>query len=188
MPRRGWNLEAMFLELRRKCDGSHQHCPSEGFAPGIGFRTRYMENYQPGFAGVIAAAMMTDETPSEMDFAGAVNEDRQHTGELIKPLASNRQDAVRTAQRLRRNLGHPDKDALAELLASRGASDVIIDVAKNFNCASCSRYRKPNAASPSTVPTATKFNDVVQADVMWIKVNDQKIPILHVIDLASSKF
>jgi hypothetical protein len=46
----------------------------------------------------------------------------------------------------------------------------------------------PTAASPSTVPTATKFNDVVQADVMWIKVNDQKIPILHVIDLASSKF
>ena len=66
--------------------------------------------------------------------------------------------------------------------------DVIIDVAKNYNCAWCSRYRKPNAASPSTVPTATKFNDVVQADVMWIKVNDQKIPILHVIDLASSKF
>ena len=147
-----------------------------------------MENYQPGFAGVIAAAMITDETPSVMDFAGAVNEDRQHTGELIKPLASNRQDAVRTVQRLRRNLGHPDKDALAELLASRGASDVIIHVAKNFNCASCSCYRKPNAASPSTVPTATKFNGVVEADVMWIKVNDQKIPILHVIDLASSKF
>ena len=35
------------------------------------------------------------------------------------------------------------------------------------------------------MPTATKFNDVVQADVMWTKVNDQKIPILHVIDLAS---
>ena len=134
---------------------------------------------------MIAAAMMTDETPSVMDFAGAVNEDRQHTGQLIKLLATNRQDAVRTVQRLHRNLGHPDKDALVELLASRGASDVIIDVAKNYNCASCSRYRNPNAASPSTVPTATKFNDVVQADVMWIKVNDQKIPILHVIDLAS---
>ena len=137
---------------------------------------------------MIAAAMMTDEMPSVMDFAGAVNEDRQHAGQLIKLLATNRQDAVRTVQRLHRNLGHPDKDALVELLASRGASDVIIDVAKNYNCASCSRYRKPNAASPSTVPTATKFNDVVQADVMWIKVNDQKIPILHVIDLASSKF
>ena len=79
--------------------------------------------------------MMTDETPSVMDFAGAVNEDRQHTGQLIKLLATNRQDAVRTVQRLHRNLGHPDKDALVELLASRGASDVIIDVAKNYNCA-----------------------------------------------------
>ena len=176
---------AMFLELQRKCDGSHQHCPLEGSAPGVGLRTRFMENYQPGLAGVIAAAMMTDETPSVMDFAGAVNEERQHVGEIIKLLANNRQDAVRTIQRLHRNLGHPDNNSLVELLASRGASDVVIDVAKNFNCAACSRYRKPNAASPSTVPTATKFNEVIQADVMWIKVNDQKIPILHVIDLAS---
>ena len=166
---------AMFLKLQRKCDGFHQHCPLEGSAPGIGLQTRYMENYQPGLAGVIAAVMMTDETPSVMDFGGAVNEGRQHTGQLIKLLASNQQDAVRTAQRLHRNLGHPDKDALLELLASRGASDAIIEMAKNFNCAACSRCRKPNAAAPSTVPTATKFNDVVQADVMWIKVNESTI-------------
>ena len=73
-----------------------------------GLRTRYMENYQPGLAGVIAAALLADEVPTVLDFAGAVNEERTHTGELVKLLAANRQDAVRTVQRLHRNLGHPE--------------------------------------------------------------------------------
>ena len=150
-----------------------------------GLRTRYMENYQPGLAGVIAAALLADEVPTVLDFAGAVNEERTHTGELVKLLAANRQDAVRTVQRLHRNLGHPETSALVELLASRGASEMVLEVARNYHCAACSRYKKPNSPSPASLQFAKKFNDVVQADVMWIKIRPQKVPILHVVDLAS---
>ena len=176
---------AMFNQLQLQCQGDHEHCPLEGSSRVTGLRTRYMENYQPALAGVIAAALMADEVPTVLDFAGAVNEERTHTGEFVKLLAANRQDAVRTVQRLHRNLGHPETSALVELLASRGASEMVLEVARNYHCAACSRYKKPNSPSPASLQFAKKFNDVVQADVMWIKIGDQKIPILHVVDLAS---
>ena len=109
---------------------------------------------------MIAAALIADEVPKVLDFVGAVNEVRTHTGELVKLLAANRQDAVRTVQRLYRNLGHPENSALVELLASQRASEMVLEVA---------RYKKPNSPSPASLPylqTAKKFNDVVQADVM----------------------
>ena len=129
-----------------------------------GLRTRYMENYQPGLAGVIAAALMADEVPTVLDFVGAVNEERTHTGELVKLLTANKQEAVRTVQRLHRNLGHPETSALVELLSARGASEMVLEVARSYHCAACSRYKKPHSASPAAVQVAKKFNDVVQAD------------------------
>ena len=50
------------------------------------------------------------------DFAGAVSEEREQ----------NRQVAVRTVQQLHRNLGHPPKQVLIELLEARGASDEVL--------------------------------------------------------------
>ena len=176
---------AMFNQLQLQCQGDHEHCPLEGSSRMTGLRTRYMENYQPGLAGVIAAALLADEVPTVLDFAGAVNEERTHTGELVKLLAANKQDAVRTVQRLHRNLGHPETSALVELLASRGASEMVLEVARNYHCAACSRYKKPNSPSPASLQFAKKFNDVVQADVMRIKIGLQNVPILHVVDLAS---
>ena len=35
------------------------------------------------------------------------------------------------------------------------------------------------------MPTASTFNQVVQADVMWFKILDKKYPVLHVIDVAT---
>ena len=60
-------------------------------------------------ASILAAALMVPEVPQLNDFAGAVSEEREQTGVLIKVLSGNRQEAVRTVQRLHRNLGHPPK-------------------------------------------------------------------------------
>ena len=135
---------ALYQQFQFRCDGSHEHCPLEGHAKGFGMRTKYLEKYQPAFATVLAAALLATEVPTIMDFVGAVAEDRQHPGELIKLLAENRQDAVRRVQRLHRNLGHPSASKLVELVEARGASKTVIDVAKDYKCVAGLRYHKPN--------------------------------------------
>ena len=143
---------SVYREFQLRCQGDHQHCALEGHAPGLGLRTRYMESYQPSMASILAAALMVPEVPQLYDFAGAVSEEREQTGVLIKLLSGNRQEAVRTVQRLHRNLGHPPKQALIELLESRGASEEVLKVAREFHCSACERYRKPNTAAPAALP------------------------------------
>ena len=177
---------SVFKEFHQvRCTGDHQHCPLEGSAVGLGRRTRYLESYQPGLASVLAAALMVDEPPSISDFVGAVGEDRQHVGALIKLMTTNRVEAVRTVQRLHRNLGHPSAASLVELLESRGASDEVMEAARTYHCAACERYRKPNQPSPASPPSTLTFNQEVQADVMWLKIHQKKFPLLHMVDVAT---
>ena len=98
-------------------------------------------------------------------------------------MIENKSEALRTVQRLHRNLGHPQPLALAELLASRSASDVVIEIAKTYQCTSCLMYHKPNQATPASMKQeAGKFNDVLQADVLWLKIDSKKFPVLSMID------
>lgn len=176
---------SVYKEFLLRCQHDHRHCRLEGHSQSCGRRTRFVEDYQPCFATILAATLMMDEPPSVGEFAGAVSEEKEMTGALIKLLTTNRQEAVRTVQRLHRNLGHPTKQALVELLESRGASDEVLKVAKEYTCSSRERYRKPNASAPSSVPKASRFNEKVQADVMWLKLEKGKVPVLHLIDLAT---
>ena len=96
-----------------------------------------------------------------------VHEERESMSGIVQLLTSNKPEAVRTVQRLHRNLGHPDPQQLTELLASRGASDTVLEVARQYHCVACQRYKKPNRASPAQPPTADTFNQVIQSDVLW---------------------
>ena len=120
----------LFKELNLRCPGDHQHCPLDGSAPGLGRRAQFMEDYQPGLSSVIAACLVFDEVPMVAAFVGAVNEDREAMSGIIQHLTNNKPEAVRTVQRLHRNLGHPDPQQLTELLSSRGASDVVLEAAR----------------------------------------------------------
>ena len=111
----------MHEALCRLCDGSHKHCKLEGYVSGYGSRTKFMEDYQPGFAARLAAALMVPEVPQMWEYVGAVSEQRQATGELVKLCTEQQQEAVRVAQRLHRNVGHPDPHALVDLLTARNA-------------------------------------------------------------------
>lgn len=157
----------LFNEMSLRCDGGHQHRLLEGSAPGIGRRTQYLEDYQPGLAAVLSACLMFDETPTIMDFVGAVNEEKEQISGIIQLLTNNKADAVRTVQRLHRNLGHPDNKKLTELLASS------------------QRYHKPNSSAPAQISTSTTFNETLQADVFWLKLGEKKFPILRLVDAAT---
>ena len=90
-----------------------------------------------------------------------------------------KQDAIRTVQKLHRNLGHPAPKELEELLAARGASDQVLEAARTYVCVACAKYKKPADAAPASLPVSTKFNDVLQADVFWLRLkNTIKYPIL----------
>ena len=128
-----------------RCDGGHPHCLLEGSAPGFGRRTQYLEDYQPGLVAVPSACLMFDEAPTITDFIGGVNEEKEQMSGIVQLLTENKAEAVRTVQRLHRNLGHPDNKKRTELLASRGASETVLEVARKFHCVACLRYHKPNS-------------------------------------------
>ena len=171
--------------LCRLCDGSHEHCKLEGYVSGYGSRTKFMEDYQPGFAATLAAVLMVPEVPQMWEYVGAVSEQRQATGELVKLYTEQQQEAVRVVQRLHRNLGHPDPQALVDLLTARNASPKVLEVARTYKCLACNKYKKPNQVAPASISVSREFNDQVQADVFYVKVDSSKIAVMSVVDSAT---
>ena len=99
------------------------HLPSstnttEGFAPDYGFRTRHLEEYQP----TLAVALAVEEPPIQWEIGYTTEDEKETTNSLIRLRSHTKQDAIRTVQRLHRNLGHL---ALVELLECRGASEAV---------------------------------------------------------------
>ena len=176
---------AVLQALSRRCSKDHNHCHLEGTAQGYGRRTTYLENYQPALASVLAASFFSPELPQYWEHALVVDEQRAASRNLIQLMTDTKQEAVRTVQRLHRNLGHPSTEALVEILESRGASTAVIEAAKGYKCVACLRYRRPNKPSPSTLKQPKEFGEAVQADVIWIKTGDHKTPLLSMIDVAT---
>ena len=168
--------------LNLRCTRDHVHCPLEGHMPGGTSRTAFMENYQDELASVLATALAVPEAPRCWEDALAVAEPRTFQGQLVQLLTENKADAVRTVQRLHRNLGHPSPLSLVEMLESRGASQAVLDVARSYQCAACLTYKKPNQVAPSSAKVVIKFNQSLQADVFWLKSGENKFPILSMID------
>ena len=149
--------------LNLRCTRDHVHCPLEGHMPGGTSRTAFMENYQDELASVLATALAVPEAPRCWEDALAVAEPRTFQGQLVQLLTENKADAVRTVQRLHRNLGHPSPLSLVEMLESRGASQAVLDVARSYQCAACLTYKKPNQVAPSSAKAVVKFNQSLQA-------------------------
>ena len=97
-------------------------------------------------------------------------------------MTTNKSEAIRAVQRLHGNLGHPTTTALVEMLESRQASEMVINVARTFQCQACLKYKKPNQAAPASMKTVFRFNQSLQADTMWIKTRDNKLPVLSIVD------
>ena len=163
--------QTMAQTMNRLCDHSHEHCQLEGHLTGFlpRSRTSYLEDYQPALATTLATVMMKDEGPCQWSHGYAVAE-HQQVGKLAQLHAEGKAEALRTVQRLHRGLGHPSTQALVELLQVRGASQTVLEVAASYQCAACQRYKRPNQPAPAAVPTATEFNQQLQADVMWVKI------------------
>ena len=103
----------MVQAMNRTCDKSHDHCRLESHMPGGRLRTKYLEDYQPAMASIIAVNLAAEEPPQTWDHGFAGDEaSRSHQGRLVQLLTNNQQEAVRVVQELHRNLGHPTPDNL----------------------------------------------------------------------------
>ena len=164
--------QAMAHAMTRLCDHRHEHCQLEGHLTGFLSRSRtsYLEDYQPSLATMIATVLLVDEGPLQWSHGYAVAENHQRVGVLAKLHVEGKSEALRTVQRLHRGLGHPAPQALVELLQGRGASPTVIEVAANYQCTACLRYKRPNQPAPAASSMVKEFNQKLQADVMWIKV------------------
>lgn len=97
-------------------------------------------------------SMAVEEAPQAWGAGYMTAEQKIVTGNLIRLCTTIRQDAIRTVQRLRRNLGHPGPTELAELLETRGAMEAVIEAARNYVCTACAKYKKPGDAAPTSMP------------------------------------
>ena len=178
--------KSVLAALHLKCEHDHQHCPLEGAAPGYGPRTTYLEDYQPAFAATLAAAIAQPEPAQLWDSAFVVDaSEKKATGHLLKLQSEHRQDALRTVQRLHRNLGHPAPEALADLLLARGAHSSVVSAAKEYKCVACLKHKKPNQVAPSSMPQQRSFNEAIQADVFYLKPADRKYAVLSIVDVGT---
>ena len=114
-----------------------------------------------------------------------MDEQRAVSRNLVQLMTDTKQEAVRTVQRLHRNLGHPSTESLVEILESRGASSAVLEAARGYRCVACLRYCKPNKPAPANLKQPTEFGEAVQADVMWIKTKDRKVAVLSMVDMAT---
>ena len=129
--------------------------------------------------------MAVEEAPQAWEAGFMTAEQKIVTGNLIRLRTTVKQDAIRTVHRLHRNLGHPGPTELAELLATRGASEEVIEAARNYVCSACAKYKKPGDAAPAAMPQTATFNQILQADVFWIRMGKDKYPVLSVVDMAT---
>ena len=133
-----------------------------------------MEEYQPDLIATLAVALNIDNTPFQWEHINATTEKKDVMIFPIRVKANTKQK--------HRNLGHPLDDALSEFLVARGTSESIMEAAKG--CLECAKYKKPAQAAPASTSTLDQFNDVVQADVLWIRRGSTKYAIISVVDIA----
>ena len=105
---------------------------------------------------LLEPATLWEHAHYTMDYAFNA-EEKELTGALVKLSAETKQEAIRVVQRLHRNLGHPSPTTLTELLASRGASEAILQAAQSYKCLACAKYKKPNDAAPAATQKAQNF-------------------------------
>ena len=89
----------------------------------------------------------------------------------------------RVAHRLHRNLGHPRKEVLLKLLEGKQVSEKVREAIQSLHCPHCQNYGIKKGVPPASVERAENFNQVVQADVMWIELDKKKrVAILSMVD------
>eukprot|EP00435_Cladocopium_sp_Y103_P042279 s1426_g11.t1 len=141
----------------------------------------------PMKAASIAADLesLEDMNPSRMEAtASMVPRSVPRSGPKFLSLESNERADLR---RLHVNLGHPDPAKFAKFLMERGASEAVVEGAKDMCCETCvETQNRPKLSQPGRIHVDLDFNDVVGADgAYWKNKVGRVFHFMHFIDEAT---
>ena len=99
---------------------------------------------------------------------------------LLQP--HEKQDLVK----LHKNLGHPDPNVLSQHLKASGASEHVVEIAKEYICDACVETTRFRHQRPAKLHEPKEFNDLLGIDgFFWTGKKDFQVMIFHCIDEAS---
>jgi hypothetical protein len=87
-------------------------------------------------------------------------------------------------QKVHEQLGHPHSQRFIRILQLGGASPEAIAVAKDLNCSTCARLKRPGPQKRTAMPPPQEFNQIVGIDLFFIFAPDNSkfLPVLSVVD------
>lgn len=74
------------------------------------------------------------------------------------------QETLGLIRKVHRNLGHPHRAVLVRMLKDAGASEDVLQVARQFECEVCRRHGRKSSVRPSAVPHVTEVWDTISID------------------------
>ena len=82
-------------------------------------------------------------------------------------------------------MGHPNNKDLSTILAQSGASHMVCEAAKNYQCPTCKKLAPPAQTPKSTLRTTYRFNERLLSDTIWLQVSDKTLPVITMMDAAT---
>ena len=73
----------------------------------------------------------------------------------------------RKLKMIHRNLGHPNQESMLRMLKDSGASQRVLEVAKDFTCEFCLQRGRRAPARPSTISKVTEKWHCLSIDTFW---------------------
>ncbi|CAE7901478.1 GIP [Symbiodinium sp. KB8] len=125
------------------------------------------------------------EEPPPLEIPGPVPTSTRPTGCLKKLECKTAAEASRIVARIHRNMGHPNNKDLSTILAQSGASHMVCEAAKNYQCPTCKKLAPPAQTPKSTLRTTYRFNERLLSDTIWLQVSDKTLPVITMMDAAT---
>ena len=106
---------------------------------------------------------------------------------MQKSLAVKVEPALQIAvDKLHKNTRHKPPRVLAKALVMAGAPRETVEAAKRIKCEECRALRPPSTRRRAGIPSASRFNDVVNTDLLKIEnAVGQTFWVWHAVDSAS---
>ncbi|CAK0791252.1 unnamed protein product [Prorocentrum cordatum] len=123
-------------------------------------RMAYLVAYQ-GMADDIEDINTAEEVSKDIDAIG-------YTDVMQELMKRFNVSTIREVKRAHISLGHPSNAALATAMKHAKAPAEWLQCAKLFQCEVCLSKQRPRAVRVAVLPTAKRFNEVVNTDVYYV--------------------
>ena len=89
--------------------------------------------------------------------------------------------------RIHKNLGHPSKQVLGQVLRQKGYPATMIQALEDYNCSTCMMQQKPKIARPAHLKSEMDFGDKVSVDgISWTSKSGNVFHFYHYLDYGTN--